>query len=171
MTDNKTITKGTLMQGKRGLVLGIATERSIAYGIAQVLAAQGAELAVTYQVDQLAGRVTSLAKGLGASIVQLADVQNEAQLDRLFDQIAKKWGGLDFLVHSIAFSDRTELEGAYASTTRSNFLNNMDISCYSFPDLARRSAAMMHNGGSMLTLTYLGSECVLPHYNVMGVAK
>jgi enoyl-[acyl-carrier protein] reductase I len=171
MTGNKTMTKGTLMKGKRGLVLGIATERSIAYGIAQVLAAQGAELAVTYQVDQLAGRVTSLAEGLGASIVQLADVQNEAQLDQLFDMIAKQWGGLDFLVHSIAFSDRTELEGAYASTTRSNFLNTMDISCYSFTDLTRRSAAIMHNGGSMLTLTYLGSERVLPHYNVMGVAK
>jgi len=159
------------MKGKRGLVLGIATERSIAYGIAQVVAAQGAELAVTYQVDQLAGRVTSLAKGLGASIVQLADVQNEAHLNQLFDTIEKKWGGLDFLVHSIAFSDRTELDGPYANTTRANFLNTMDISCYSFTDLARRSAAIMHNGGSMLTLTYLGGERVLPHYNVMGVAK
>jgi enoyl-[acyl-carrier protein] reductase I len=159
------------MKGKRGLVLGIATERSIAYGIAQVVAAQGAELAVTYQVDQLAGRVTSLAQGLGASIVQLADVQNEAHLNQLFDTIEKKWGGLDFLVHSIAFSDRTELDGLYANTTRANFLNTMDISCYSFTDLARRSAAVMHNGGSMLTLTYLGGERVLPHYNVMGVAK
>jgi len=171
MPENKNLTAGTLMKGKRGLVLGIATERSIAYGIAQVAAAQGAELAVTYQVDQLAGRVTSLAKGLGASIVQLADVQNEAHLNQLFDTIEKKWGGLDFLVHSIAFSDRTELDGPYANTTRANFLNTMDISCYSFTDLARRSAAIMHNGGSMLTLTYLGGERVLPHYNVMGVAK
>ena len=171
MPENKNLTAGTLMKGKRGLVLGIATERSIAYGIAQVVAAQGAELAVTYQVDQLAGRVTSLAKGLGASIVQLADVQNEAHLNQLFDTIEKKWGGLDFLVHSIAFSDRTELDGPYANTTRANFLNTMDISCYSFTDLARRSAAIMHNGGSMLTLTYLGGERVLPHYNVMGVAK
>src|SRR5262245_16675892 len=171
MPENKSLTAGTLMKGKRGLVLGIATERSIAYGIAQVVAAQGAELAVTYQVDQLAGRVTSLAKGLGASIVQLADVQNEAHLNQLFDTIEKKWGGLDFLVHSIAFSDRTELDGPYANTTRANFLNTMDISCYSFTDLARRSAAIMHNGGSMLTLTYLGGERVLPHYNVMGVAK
>jgi enoyl-[acyl-carrier protein] reductase I len=159
------------MKGKRGLVLGIATERSIAYGIAQVMAAQGAELAVTYQVDQLATRVKSLADGLGASIVQLADVQNEAHLDQLFDTIQKKWGNIDFLVHSIAFSDRTELTGAYANTTRSNFLNTMDISCYSFTDLARRCAAIMHNGGSMITLTYLGGERVLPHYNVMGVAK
>jgi len=171
MPENKNLTAGTLMKGKRGLVLGIATERSIAYGIAQVAAAQGAELAVTYQVDQLAGRVTSLAQGLGASIVQLADVQNEAHLNQLFDTIEKKWGGLDFLVHSIAFSDRTELDGPYANTTRANFLNTMDISCYSFTDLARRSAAIMHNGGSMLTLTYLGGERVLPHYNVMGVAK
>jgi len=171
MPENKNLTAGTLMKGKRGLVLGIATERSIAYGIAQVAAAQGAELAVTYQVDQLAGRVTSLAQGLGASIVQLADVQNEAHLNQLFDTIEKKWGSLDFLVHSIAFSDRTELDGPYANTTRANFLNTMDISCYSFTDLARRSAAIMHNGGSMLTLTYLGGERVLPHYNVMGVAK
>jgi enoyl-[acyl-carrier protein] reductase I len=171
MTDNKTVTKGTLMKGKRGLVLGVATERSIAYGIAQVLAAQGAELAVTYQVDQLAKRVTSLAEGLGASIIQLADVQKEAHLDQLFNAIEKQWGGLDFLVHSIAFSDRTELDGAYVRTTRANFINTMEISCYSFTDLARRSAAMMRNGGSMLTLTYLGGKRVLPHYNVMGVAK
>ena len=171
MAGNETITKGTLMKGKRGLILGIATERSIAYGIAEVLAGQGAELAVTYQVDQLAGRVTSLAEGLGASIVQLVDVQNEAHLDQLFARIEKHWGGLDFLVHSIAFSDRKELDGPYANTTRANFTNTMEISCYSFTDLARRSAAMMPNGGSMLTLTYLGGERVLPHYNVMGVAK
>jgi len=171
MAGNETITKGTLMKGKRGLILGIATERSIAYGIAEVLAGQGAELAVTYQVDQLAGRVTSLAEGLGASIVQLVDVQNEAHLDQLFAKIEKHWGGLDFLVHSIAFSDRKELDGPYANTTRANFTNTMEISCYSFTDLARRSAAMMPNGGSMLTLTYLGGERVLPHYNVMGVAK
>jgi enoyl-[acyl-carrier protein] reductase I len=171
MSDSKAAATGTLMKGRRGLVLGIATERSIAYGIAQTLSAQGAELAVTYQVDQLAGRVTSLAKGLGASIIQPVDVQNEANLDQLFATIAKQWGSLDFLVHSIAFSDRKELEGAYANTTRANFLNTMDVSCYSFTDLARRSAPLMSNGGSMITLTYLGSERVLPHYNVMGVAK
>jgi enoyl-[acyl-carrier protein] reductase I len=136
-----------------------------------VLAGQGAELAVTYQVDQLAGRVTSLAEKLGASIVQLVDVQNETDLDRLFAGIERHWGGLEFLVHSIAFSDRKELDGAYANTTRANFTNTMEISCYSFTDLARRSAALMPNGGSMLTLTYLGGERVLPHYNVMGVAK
>ena len=171
MSDNKTPATGTLMKGKRGLVLGVATERSIAYGIAQVLAAQGAELAITYQVDQLAGRVTSLAQGLGATIIQPVDVQNEANLDQLFGTIAKQWGGLDFLVHSLAFSDRKELEGAYANTTRANFLNTMDVSCYSFTDVARRSAPLMSNGGSMITLTYLGGERVLPHYNVMGVAK
>lgn len=171
MSDTKTVTAGTLMKGKRGLVLGIATERSIAYGIAQALAAQGAELAVTYQVDQLAGRVTSLAQGLGATIIQPVDVQNQVNLDQLFATIAGQWGSLDFLVHSIAFSDRKELEGQYANTTRANFLNTMDVSCYSFTDLARRSAALMPNGGSMITLTYLGGERVLPHYNVMGVAK
>jgi enoyl-[acyl-carrier protein] reductase I len=171
MSDNKTPATGTLMKGKRGLVLGVATERSIAYGIAQVLAAQGAELAVTYQVDQLAGRVTSLAQGLGATIIQPVDVQNEANLDQLFGTIEKQWGGMDFLVHSLAFSDRKELEGAYANTTRTNFLNTMDVSCYSFTDVARRSAPLMSNGGSMITLTYLGGERVLPHYNVMGVAK
>jgi enoyl-[acyl-carrier protein] reductase I len=171
MSDNKTPATGTLMKGKRGLVLGIATERSIAYGIAQVLAAQGAELAITYQVDQLASRVTSLAQGLGATIIQPVDVQNEANLDQLFGTIAKQWGGLDFLVHSLAFSDRKELEGAYANTSRANFLNTMDVSCYSFTDVARRSAPLMSNGGSMITLTYLGGERVLPHYNVMGVAK
>ena len=170
MSDNKTPATGTLMKGKRGLVLGVATERSIAYGIAQVLAAQGAELAITYQVDQLASRVTSLAQGLGATIIQPVDVQNEANLDQLFGTIAKQWGGLDFLVHSLAFSDRKELEGAYANTTRANFLNTMDVSCYSFTDVARRSAPLMSNGGSMITLTYLGGERVLPHYNVMGVA-
>jgi enoyl-[acyl-carrier protein] reductase I len=171
MSDNKTPATGTLMKGKRGLVLGVATERSIAYGIAQVLAAQGAELAITYQVDQLASRVTSLAQGLGATIIQPVDVQNEANLDQLFGTIEKQWGGLDFLVHSLAFSDRKELEGAYANTTRANFLNTMDVSCYSFTDVARRSAPLMSNGGSMITLTYLGGERVLPHYNVMGVAK
>jgi enoyl-[acyl-carrier protein] reductase I len=171
MSETKAPAAGTLMKGKRGLVLGIATERSIAYGIAQVLSAQGAELAITYQVDQLASRVTSLAKGLGATIIQPVDVQNEANLDQLFGTIEKQWGGLDFLVHSLAFSDRKELEGAYANTTRANFLNTMDVSCYSFTDVARRSAALMSNGGSMITLTYLGGERVLPHYNVMGVAK
>ena len=115
--------------------------------------------------------MTSLAQGLGATIIQPVDVQNEANLDQLFGTIAKQWGGLDFLVHSLAFSDRKELEGAYANTTRANFLNTMDVSCYSFTDVARRSAPLMSNGGSMITLTYLGGERVLPHYNVMGVAK
>ena len=170
MSDNKTPATGTLMKGKRGLVLGVATERSIAYGIAQVLAAQGAELAITYQVDQLASRVTSLAQGLGATIIQPVDVQNEANLDQLFGTIAKQWGGLDFLV-TRSRSPTARPQGAYANTTRANFLNTMDVSCYSFTDVARRSAPLMSNGGSMITLTYLGGERVLPHYNVMGVAK
>ncbi|MBI3418686.1 MAG: SDR family oxidoreductase [Proteobacteria bacterium] len=159
------------MKGKRGLVLGIANDRSIAYGIAQVAAAQGAELAVTYQIEPLAKRVVPLAQGLGASIIQLADAQKEEDLDTLFNAIQQKWGGLDFLVHCIAFSDKNELDGQYANTTRANFLNTMDISCFSFTNLARRSAALMNNGGSMLTLSYIGAERVVPHYNVMGVAK
>jgi enoyl-[acyl-carrier protein] reductase I len=163
--------KGNMLQGKRGLVLGVATERSIAYGIAQVAAAQGAELAITYQVDLLAKYVTPLAQKLGAGIIQLADVQNSESLDKLFATIQEKWGKLDFLVHAIAFSDRAELEGQYADTTRANFLNTMDVSVFSFTDLARRCAPLMKDGGSMLTLSYLGAERALPHYNVMGVAK
>jgi enoyl-[acyl-carrier protein] reductase I len=171
MTENNTPVKGTLMQGKKGLVLGIANDRSIAYGIAQVAAAQGAELAVTYQAEPLAKRVVPLAQGLGASIILQSDAQKEEDLDVLFKEIEQKWGQLDFLVHCIAFSDKNELDGQYVNTSRANFLNTMDISCFSFTNLCKRAVPLMKNGGSMLTLSYIGAERVMPHYNVMGVAK
>jgi enoyl-[acyl-carrier protein] reductase I len=171
MTENNTPVKGTLMQGKKGLVLGIANDRSIAYGIAQVAAAQGAELAVTYQAEPLAKRVVPLAQGLGASIILQSDAQKEEDLDILFKTIEEKWGQLDFLVHCIAFSDKNELDGQYVNTSRANFLNTMDISCFSFTNLCKRAVPFMKNGGSMLTLSYIGAERVMPHYNVMGVAK
>ncbi len=172
MTQDRAPIAGELMKGKRGLILGVANDRSIAYGIAQAVAAQGADLAVTYQGEPLAKRVVPLAEGLGAGIIRQTDVQNEESLDALFAAIREKWGGLDFLVHCIAFSDKNELDGKYASTSRANFLNTMDISCYSFTNLARRAAELMpENGGSMLTLSYIGAERVMPHYNVMGVAK
>jgi enoyl-[acyl-carrier protein] reductase I len=171
MTENNTPVKGTLMQGKKGLVLGIANDRSIAYGIAQVAAAQGADLAVTYQIEPLAKRVVPLAEGLGASIILQSDAQKEEDLDVLFKTIEQKWGQLDFLVHCIAFSDKNELDGQYVNTSRANFLNTMDISCFSLTNLCRRALPLMKNGGSVLTLSYIGAERVMPHYNVMGVAK
>ncbi|HVY12176.1 MAG TPA: SDR family oxidoreductase [Alphaproteobacteria bacterium] len=163
--------KGDLMRGKRGLVLGVANDRSIAYGISQVAAAQGADLAITYQAEPLAKRVIPLAEGLGAGIIQQADLQNEESMDALFKAIEEKWGGLDFVVHCVAFSDKAELDGQYVNTSRANFLNSMDISCFSFTSLCRRAVPLMKNGGSMLTLSYIGAERVVPHYNVMGVAK
>jgi enoyl-[acyl-carrier protein] reductase I len=171
MQDANEPVKGTLMKGKRGLILGVANDRSIAYGIAQVAAAQGAELALNYQIDALAKRVVPLAEALGAQIIEKADVQDDESLDRLFKIIEQKWGGLDFLVHCVAFSDKNELDGKYADTTRANFLNTMDISCFSFTNVCKKAAPLMKNGGSMLTLSYLGAERVMPHYNVMGVAK
>lgn len=162
---------GTLMKGKRGLILGLANDRSIAYGIAQVCAAQGAELAVTYQIEPLAKRVIPLAQSLGASIITQADVQDEASLDALYKMIEEKWGTLDFVVHAIAFSDKNELDGRYVNTTRANFLNSMDISCFSFTNICKKSAPLMKDGGSLITLTYIGADRVIPHYNVMGVAK
>ncbi len=171
MSDVNEPVKGTLMKGKRGLILGVANDRSIAYGIAQVAAAQGAELAVNYQIDALAKRVVPLAEQLGAKIIEKADVQDDESLDRLFKTIEQKWGGLDFIVHCVAFSDKNELDGKYADTTRANFLNTMDISCFSFTNICKKAAPLMKNGGSMLTLSYLGAERVMPHYNVMGVAK
>ena len=171
MPDTQEPIKGTLMKGKRGLILGIANDRSIAYGIAQVVAAQGAELAVTYQIEPLAKRVIPLAQALNAGIIAQADVQNDESMDALFKMIAEKWGGLDFIVHCVAFSDKNELDGKYVNTTRANFLNTMDISCFSFTNLCKKAAPLMKNGGSMLTLSYIGAERVMPHYNVMGVAK
>ncbi len=160
-----------LMAGKRGLVMGVANDRSIAWGIAKAVAAQGAEVAFTYQGEALEKRVRPLAEQLGASKVVSADVTNAASLDAAFAEIKKDWGTLDFVVHAIAYSDKDQLKGHYVDTTRENFLNTMDISCFSFTDVCRRALPLMPNGGSLLTLTYIGAERVTPHYNVMGVAK
>ena len=160
-----------LMNGKRGLILGVANERSIAWGIAKVLAEHGAELAFTYQGEGFGKRVAPLAESVGSDIVLSADVQDEASLDAVFATIKEKWGRLDFLVHAIAFSDKEELTGRFVNSTRRNFLNSLDISCYSLIDLTRRAAPLMADGGSIITLTFLGSQRVTPNYNVMGVAK
>jgi enoyl-[acyl-carrier protein] reductase I len=161
-----------LMKGKRGLVMGIANDHSIAWGIAKALAAQGAELAFTYQGDALAKRVKPLAQSLSVELVLPCDVENLPSVDALFQTLREKWGRLDFLVHAIAFSDKNELKGRYADTTRENFSRTMVISCFSFTELARRAADLMPaSGGAMVTLTYGGSTRAMPNYNVMGVAK
>jgi len=160
-----------LMTGKRGLVMGVANDRSLAWGIAKTVQAHGAELAFTYQGEALERRVRPLAASLGSEFVVECDVTNEASLDGTFAAIEQRWGRLDFLVHAIAFSDKEELKGKYVETSRGNFARTMDVSCYSFTDLCRRSVPLMSAGGSLLTLTYAGAERVMPHYNVMGVAK
>jgi enoyl-[acyl-carrier protein] reductase I len=160
-----------LMQGKRGLIMGVANDHSIAWGIAKVLAANGAALAFTYQGDALGRRVKPLAEQLNSSLVLPCDVENIASVDAAFAAIAKQWGSLDFLVHAIAFSDKNELKGRYADTTRENFVRTMLISCFSFTEVAKRAAAMMPAGGAMVTLTYNGGQRAMPNYNVMGVAK
>ena len=160
-----------LMAGKRGLILGVANNRSIAWGIAKACAAQGAELALTYQGDALKKRVEPLAQELGAGVAGHCDVTDPASMDAVFDAVGRKWGGLDFVVHAIAFSDKDELTGRYVETSRENFQRTMDISVYSFTAIAKRAEKLMENGGSLLTLTYYGAEKVMPHYNVMGVAK
>ncbi|MCA3261493.1 MAG: enoyl-ACP reductase FabI [Telmatospirillum sp.] len=160
-----------LMAGKRGLIMGVANDRSIAWGIAKAVAAHGAQLAFTYQGEALEKRVRPLAEQLGAARLLEADVTNAASLDAAFASLAADWGTLDFVVHAIAYSDKEQLKGHYVDTTRENFLNSMDISCFSFTDVARRALPLMPNGGSLLTLTYIGAERVTPHYNVMGVAK
>ncbi len=163
--------KGTLMQGKRGLIMGVANNRSIAWGIAQAVAAQGGELAFTYQGEALEKRVRPLAASVGADLVLPCDVADDAGLDEAFAGLAKHWGSIDFLVHAIGYADKNFLRGRFLDTPRAAFLQAMDISCYSFAAVARRAAALMPNGGSLVTLTYLGAERVMPHYNVMGVAK
>ncbi|MAN57774.1 MAG: enoyl-ACP reductase FabI [Paracoccus sp. (in: a-proteobacteria)] len=163
--------QGGLMAGKRGLIMGLANDKSIAWGIAKALAAEGADLAFSYQGEALKKRVDPLAGQLGSTTVLPCDVGDEASVDALFDRLADGWDRLDFLVHAIGFSDKDQLRGRYADTTRDNFLKTMDISVYSFTAVARRAAAMMPDGGSILTLTYYGAERVMPHYNVMGVAK
>ena len=160
-----------LLSGKRGLIMGVANERSIAWGIAREMNKNGAELAFTYQGEGFGKRLKPLAESIGSNLMVEADVQNEASLENAFSKINAKWGKLDFLVHAIAFSDKAELTGRFSNTTRQNFQNSLDISCYSFIDVARRAIPLMQDGGTLLTLTYSGSTRVTPFYNVMGVAK
>ena len=160
-----------LMTGKRGLIVGIANDHSIAWGIAKAVHDAGGELALTYQDDAFRRRVEPLAQSLGSQIVMPCDVEQPETLDAIFERIASVWGGMDFLVHAVAFSDKHELRGRYVDTSRDNFLRTLRISCYSFTDMARRAAPLMTAGGSLVTLTYMGSQRVMPSYNVMGVAK
>ncbi|MGE3528045.1 MAG: enoyl-ACP reductase FabI [Methyloceanibacter sp.] len=162
---------GNLMAGKRGVVFGVANNRSIAWGITKAVTDQGAEVALTYQGDAIKKRVEPLAQEVGSKLVLPCDVTDEATVAGVFDTIAKEWGGLDFLVHAVAFSDKEELDGRYVDTTKDNFVQTLLISCYSFTALAKRAEPLMSQGGSLLTLTYYGAEKVMPHYNVMGVAK
>ncbi|HRN84392.1 MAG TPA: enoyl-ACP reductase FabI [Hyphomicrobium sp.] len=162
---------GTLMAGKRGLIMGVANNRSIAWGIAKAVVAQGAEVALTYQGDALKKRVQPLAAELGTNVVLPCDVTDKASVDALFAELERTWGRLDFLVHAIAFSDKNELDGRYVDTSEENFTQTMLVSCYSLTALARRAEKLMTDGGSIITLTYYGAEKVMPHYNVMGVAK
>lgn len=162
---------GNIMQGKRGLIMGVANDRSISWGIAKVCADAGAELAFTYQGEALEKRVRPLAESVGSTLLMPCDVTDDASVDATFAAIEKEWGSLDFVVHGIAFSDKAELDGLYLNTTRGNFLKTMDISVYSFTSVAQRAVPLLNAGGSLLTLTYYGAERVMPHYNVMGVAK
>ena len=168
---NSSVITGSLMAGKRGLIMGVANNRSIAWGIAKACAAQGAEIALTYQGDALKKRVEPLAAELGTTVVLPCDVTDAASMDAVFDTLAKTWGRLDFVVHAIAFSDKNELDGRYVDTTEKNFTQSMLISCYSFTALAKRAEKLMTDGGALLTLTYYGAEKGMPHYNVMGIAK
>ncbi|MFT8367457.1 enoyl-ACP reductase FabI [Acetobacter papayae] len=163
--------QGTLMKGKRGLVMGVANDKSIAWAIASAVAAQGGELAFTYQGDALGKRVQPLAESIGAKLVLPCDVTDDAAIDATFDILEKEWGELDFVVHAIGWADKQYLRGRYVDTPREAFLTAMDISCFSFTAVAQRAARLMKKGGSLLTLSYLGAERVMPHYNVMGVAK
>lgn len=165
------VATGTLMAGKRGLVMGVANNRSIAWGIAKACVQQGAEIALTYQGDALKKRVEPLAAELGSRLVLACDVTNPQSMDEVFASLEKAWGRLDFLVHAIAFSDKNELDGRYVDTSETNFSQTMLVSCYSFTALAKRAERLMTDGGSLVTLTYYGAEKVMPHYNVMGVAK
>ncbi|MES2542727.1 MAG: enoyl-ACP reductase [Pseudomonadota bacterium] len=160
-----------LMKGKRGLVMGVANDRSIAWGIASALAAEGAELAFSYQGDAFGKRVLPLAASVGSDFLIDVDVTNEESLDACFGEVGRRWGSLDFVIHAIAFSDKNELNGRFINTTKGNFLNSLNISCFSFIDIARRAEPLMTDGGSLITLTFQGSNRVSPNYNVMGVAK
>jgi enoyl-[acyl-carrier protein] reductase I len=171
MTETDFAKPGPLLAGKRGLVMGVANDRSIAWGISRLLAGHGAELAFTYQGEAFGRRAIPLAKSVGSKIIVPCDVSDLNSVDAVFDEIKKTWGSLDFVVHALAFSDRRELHGRYADTSRDNFVNTMVISCFSFTEIAKRAAELMPNGGSLLTLTYGGSTRWVPSYNVMGVAK
>ncbi len=171
MSDTDIAKPGPIMAGKRGLVMGVANERSIAWGIARMLASHGAELAFTYQGDAFGRRAIPLAQSVGAKIIEPCDVSDIASVDKVFATIKETWGSLDFVVHALAFSDRRELAGRYADTSRENFTNTMVISCFSFTEIAKRAADIMPNGGSLLTLSYGGATRWVPSYNVMGVAK
>ncbi|WP_136683564.1 enoyl-ACP reductase FabI [Falsirhodobacter xinxiangensis] len=160
-----------LLKGKRGLVMGVANERSIAWGIAKAMAGEGAELAFTYQGEAFGKRLEPLAASVGSNFLVDVDVTDDASLDTAFDRLKSEWGGIDFLVHAIAFSDKNELSGRFINTSKANFQNSLTISCFSFIDVAKRASELMPNGGTLLTLTYQGSNRVTPNYNVMGVAK
>ncbi len=163
--------RGNLMQGRRGVVMGVANDRSIAWGIAHACAAQGAELAFTYQGEALLKRVRPLAESVGSTLVLPCDVGDDASMDAAFGEIGRAWGGLDFVVHAIGWADKAYLRGKYMETPRAAFLQALDISAFSFTAVCQRAVPLMKPGGSLLTLTYLGAERVMPHYNVMGVAK
>jgi enoyl-[acyl-carrier protein] reductase I len=171
MTRTDIAKPGPMMAGRRGLIMGVANDRSIAWGISRVLAGQGAKLAFTYQGDAIGRRAIPLAQSLGSEIIAPCDVTDIASVDKVFETIDEQWGGLDFVVHALAFSDRKELGGRYSATSRENFVNSMVISCFSFTEIAKRAAPLMKNGGSLITLTYGGATRVVPSYNVMGVAK
>ncbi len=160
-----------LMAGQRGLIMGVANDRSIAWGIARAAHSQGAELGFTFQGEALEKRVRPLAQSLGSDMVLPCDVASDESIEEVFEEVDKRWGGLDFLVHAIAYADKDELKGMYLNTSRDNFVRSLDISCYSFTAVSQRAVPLMRDGGSLLTLTYYGAERVMPHYNVMGVAK
>jgi enoyl-[acyl-carrier protein] reductase I len=171
MPGEQTAPRAGLMQGKRGLIMGVANDHSIAWGIAKMLAQHGAELAFTYQGEALLKRVKPLAEAAGSSFLMPCDVEDLASVDAVFDRVKAQWGAIDFLVHAVAFSNKDELKGRYADSTRVNFIRTLVISCYAFTEAAKRAAALMPNGGAMLTLTYNGGDRAMPNYNVMGVAK
>ncbi|MCH2037534.1 MAG: enoyl-ACP reductase FabI [Rickettsiales bacterium] len=174
MSENTSVTgipEGGLMKGKKGIVLGLANSKSIAWGITNALAVNGAEMAFTYPNEPMKKRVQPLAESVGSDIVLECDVLDYQSIDNVFAEIKEKWGKLDFVVHSVAYSDKNELKGRYLDTSRDNFLNSMEISCFSFTAIAKAAASLMTDGGSMLTLTYDGANRVMPHYNVMGVCK
>ena len=164
-------TRTGLLAARKGLVMGVANDRSLAWGIARAANAHGAELAFTYQGETLEKRVRPLAESVGSSLVLPCDVTDESSVETTFAAVTDHWGGLDFVIHAIAYSDKEELKGQYLDTSRENFLNTLDISCYSFTAICRRASALLNEGGSLITLTYAGAERVVPHYNVMGVAK